>query len=86
MIMLISFPVSIDSAARFFEESISAYRSALGPQDTLTLSAQDDFSHFLLLTGQQEVSFKLRSGYGVYYRIDADLKIVLYIQLKVWAH
>lgn len=43
-----------DSAARFFEESISAYRSALGPQDTLTLSAQDDFSHFLLLTGQQE--------------------------------
>ncbi|XP_043119879.1 tetratricopeptide repeat protein 23 isoform X2 [Puntigrus tetrazona] len=43
-----------DSATRFFEESISAYRSALGPQDTLTLSAQDDFSHFLLLTGQQE--------------------------------
>ncbi|XP_042631200.1 tetratricopeptide repeat protein 23 isoform X2 [Cyprinus carpio] len=43
-----------DSAARFFEESISVYRSALGPQDTLTLSAQDDFSHFLLLTGQQE--------------------------------
>ncbi|KAL1256821.1 hypothetical protein QQF64_012366 [Cirrhinus molitorella] len=43
-----------DSAARFFEESISAYRSALGLQDTLTLSAQDDFSHFLLLAGQQE--------------------------------
>lgn len=43
-----------DSAAHFFEECISAYRSALGPQDTLTLSAQDDFSHFLLLTGQQE--------------------------------
>ncbi|XP_048023743.1 tetratricopeptide repeat protein 23 [Megalobrama amblycephala] len=43
-----------DSAARFFEECISAYRSALGQQDTLTLSAQDDFSHFLLLTGQQE--------------------------------
>uniref|UniRef100_A0A8C2L092 Tetratricopeptide repeat domain 23 n=1 Tax=Cyprinus carpio TaxID=7962 RepID=A0A8C2L092_CYPCA len=35
-------------------ESISVYRSALGPQDKLTLSAQDDFSHFLLLTGQQE--------------------------------
>ncbi|XP_016125532.1 tetratricopeptide repeat protein 23-like [Sinocyclocheilus grahami] len=45
---------NIDSAARFFEERISVYRSALGPQDTLTLSAQDDFSHFLLLTGQQE--------------------------------
>ncbi|XP_042631199.1 tetratricopeptide repeat protein 23 isoform X1 [Cyprinus carpio] len=45
---------NVDSAARFFEESISVYRSALGPQDTLTLSAQDDFSHFLLLTGQQE--------------------------------
>ncbi|ROL43257.1 Tetratricopeptide repeat protein 23 [Anabarilius grahami] len=43
-----------DSAAHSFEECISAYRSALGPQDTLTLSAQDDFSHFLLLTGQQE--------------------------------
>ncbi|XP_077104984.1 tetratricopeptide repeat protein 23 [Siphateles boraxobius] len=47
-------PHHYDSAAHFFEECISAYRSALGPQDTLTLSAQDDFSHFLLLTGQQE--------------------------------
>lgn len=64
--MFISFPVSIDSATRFFEESISAYRSTLGPQDTLTLSAQDDFSHFLLLTGQQEVSFLFRSLYFNY--------------------
>ncbi|XP_016320757.1 tetratricopeptide repeat protein 23-like [Sinocyclocheilus anshuiensis] len=54
VIMFISFSVSVDSAAHFFKESISVYRSALGPQDTLTLSAQDDFSHFLLLTGQQE--------------------------------
>lgn len=45
---------NVDLAARYFEESISAYRSALGPQDKLTLSAQDDFSHFLLLTGQHE--------------------------------
>lgn len=67
--MCISFPVSIDSAAHFFEECISAYRSALGQEDTLTLSAQDDFSHFLLLTGQQEVSFN-SFGYGVYYEKD----------------
>ncbi|XP_056333814.1 tetratricopeptide repeat protein 23 [Danio aesculapii] len=45
---------NVDSAALYFEESISAYKSALGPQDKLTLSAQDDFSHFLLLTGQHE--------------------------------
>lgn len=80
--MLNSFPISIDSAARFFEESISAYRSALGPQDTLTLSARDDFSHFLLLTGQQEVSFKSRSGYGVYYRTDAALKFLTIYTVK----
>uniref|UniRef100_A0A8C2L378 Tetratricopeptide repeat domain 23 n=1 Tax=Cyprinus carpio TaxID=7962 RepID=A0A8C2L378_CYPCA len=53
-----------DSAARFFEESISVYRSALGPQDKLTLSAQDDFSHFLLLTGQQESLAYKKSTFG----------------------
>ncbi|TRY66393.1 hypothetical protein DNTS_003358 [Danionella cerebrum] len=43
-----------ESATHYFEESIRAFRSTIGPWDKLTLSAQDDFSHFLLLTGQQE--------------------------------
>nr|XP_055029305.1 tetratricopeptide repeat protein 23 isoform X1 [Misgurnus anguillicaudatus] len=49
-----------DSAAQFFEDCISAYRSAVGPQDKLTLSAQDDYSHFLLLTGQHERSAQIQ--------------------------
>ncbi|XP_051512635.1 tetratricopeptide repeat protein 23-like [Myxocyprinus asiaticus] len=49
-----------DSAAHLFKESISAYTSARGPQDPLTLSAQDDYCHFLLLTGQQERSAQIQ--------------------------
>lgn len=49
-----------DSAAQFFEDCISTYRSTVGPQDKLTLSAQDDYSHFLLLTGQHERSAQIQ--------------------------
>ncbi|XP_056622078.1 tetratricopeptide repeat protein 23 isoform X2 [Triplophysa dalaica] len=53
-------PQHNDSAAQYFEESISVYKSALGPRDGLTLSVQDDYSHFLLLTGQQEKSAQIQ--------------------------
>ncbi|CAB1323216.1 unnamed protein product [Coregonus sp. 'balchen'] len=43
-----------DSAAHYYEESLSTYRSSLGPQATVTLNLQDDYCRFLLLTGQQE--------------------------------
>lgn len=56
---LCSFTCDSDSAAQYFEESISVYTSALGKRDTLTLSVQDDYSHFLILTGQQEVGCKI---------------------------
>ncbi|KAL0968268.1 hypothetical protein UPYG_G00264520 [Umbra pygmaea] len=47
-------PLHNDSAAHYFEESLSAYRTSLGPQDAVTLNVQDDYCHFLLLAGQQE--------------------------------
>ncbi|XP_067090582.1 tetratricopeptide repeat protein 23 [Osmerus mordax] len=43
-----------DSATKYFLESLTAYRSLLGPQDAVTLSVQDDYCRFLLLTGQQQ--------------------------------
>ncbi|XP_028286518.1 tetratricopeptide repeat protein 23 [Parambassis ranga] len=43
-----------DSADQFFEQSLSAYRSSVGPQDPAFLSAQDDYCRFLLRNGQQE--------------------------------
>ncbi|XP_037622878.1 tetratricopeptide repeat protein 23 [Sebastes umbrosus] len=43
-----------DSAGRYFEQSLSAYKSSAGPQDPAFLTAQDDFCRFLLLSGQQE--------------------------------
>ncbi|KAI7802497.1 putative tetratricopeptide repeat protein 23 [Triplophysa rosa] len=48
------------NAAQYFEESISVYKSALGPRDALTLTVQDDYSHFLLLTGEQEKSAQIQ--------------------------
>ena len=47
--------VCLDSAAHYFEESLSAYRSVVGPEDATTLAVLDDYSRFLLQTGQQEV-------------------------------
>ncbi|XP_010891003.4 tetratricopeptide repeat protein 23 isoform X2 [Esox lucius] len=47
-------PLHNETAAQYFEESLRAYRSSLGPQDAVTLNVQDDYCHFLLLTGQQE--------------------------------
>lgn len=43
-----------DSAERYFEQSLSAYKNSAGPQDPAFLAAQDDFCRFLLLNGQQE--------------------------------
>ncbi|XP_030621190.1 tetratricopeptide repeat protein 23 [Chanos chanos] len=45
---------TVDSAVHYFEESVNAYRNALGPEDAQTLSVQDDYSRFLLLNGQHE--------------------------------
>ncbi|KAL2094085.1 hypothetical protein ACEWY4_011397 [Coilia grayii] len=49
-----------DSAVHYFEESLSAYRSVVGPEDAMTLSVLDDYSCFLLQTGQQERSVGLQ--------------------------
>ncbi|XP_031420274.1 tetratricopeptide repeat protein 23 [Clupea harengus] len=49
-----------DSAAHYFEESLSAYRSVVGPEDATTLAVLDDYSRFLLQTGQQERSVALQ--------------------------
>ncbi|XP_018519544.1 tetratricopeptide repeat protein 23 isoform X1 [Lates calcarifer] len=43
-----------DSAGHYFEQSLSAYKNSVGPQDPAFLAAQDDFCRFLLLNGQQE--------------------------------
>ncbi|XP_069019647.1 tetratricopeptide repeat protein 23 isoform X2 [Embiotoca jacksoni] len=45
-----------DSAGHYFEQSLSAYKSSVGPQDPAFLAAQDDFCRFLLMKGQQEVT------------------------------
>ncbi|XP_029008672.1 tetratricopeptide repeat protein 23 isoform X2 [Betta splendens] len=42
------------SAAQYFEQSLAAYEASVGRQDPAFLAAQDDFCHFLLLSGQQE--------------------------------
>ncbi|KAF7670297.1 hypothetical protein LDENG_00018660 [Lucifuga dentata] len=47
-------PLHNDSAADYFEQSLSAYRNSVGPQDATFLTVQDDFCRFLLLNGQQE--------------------------------
>lgn len=46
-----------DSAAHYFEQSLSAYKNSAGPQDPAFLAAQDDFCRFLLFNGQQEVTY-----------------------------
>ncbi|KAG7216071.1 hypothetical protein INR49_007823, partial [Caranx melampygus] len=43
-----------DSAGHYFEQSLSAYKNCVGPQDPAFLTAQDDYCRFLLLNGQQE--------------------------------
>ncbi|XP_028814247.1 tetratricopeptide repeat protein 23 [Denticeps clupeoides] len=43
-----------DSAAHYFEESLSAYRTVVGAQDAKTLAVQDDYCRFLLQTNQHE--------------------------------
>ncbi|MBN3312361.1 TTC23 protein, partial [Atractosteus spatula] len=48
-----------DSAVRFFEQSLSSYRRTLGPEHSLLLSAQDDYCHFLLISGQRESAVKM---------------------------
>ncbi|XP_041965930.1 tetratricopeptide repeat protein 23 [Alosa sapidissima] len=49
-----------DSAAHYFEESLSVYRSVTGPEDATTLTVLDDYCRFLLQTGQQERSVALQ--------------------------
>ncbi|KAG7473250.1 hypothetical protein MATL_G00093640 [Megalops atlanticus] len=53
-------PKHTDSALRYFEESLEAYRSTLGPENALTLSVQDDLCRLLLLIGQQESAVKIQ--------------------------
>ncbi|KAM9352372.1 LOW QUALITY PROTEIN: tetratricopeptide repeat protein 23 [Symphorus nematophorus] len=43
-----------ESAGRYFEQSLSAYKNSAGTQDPAFLAAQDDFCRFLLFSGQQE--------------------------------
>ncbi|KAM4573784.1 tetratricopeptide repeat protein 23 isoform 1-T1 [Odontesthes bonariensis] len=43
-----------DTAGHYFEQSLSAYKTSVGPQDPAFLAAQDDFCRFLLINGQQE--------------------------------
>ncbi|XP_060891233.1 tetratricopeptide repeat protein 23 [Labrus mixtus] len=43
-----------DSAGRYFEQSLCAYKKSVGPQDPAFLAVQDDFCRFLLFSGQQE--------------------------------
>ncbi|TDH09640.1 hypothetical protein EPR50_G00089310 [Perca flavescens] len=43
-----------DSAGHYFEQSLSAYKNSVGPQDPAFLAAQDDFCRFLLLSGHKE--------------------------------
>ncbi|KAJ8003227.1 hypothetical protein DPEC_G00167210 [Dallia pectoralis] len=47
-------PLHTESAAHWFDESLSAYRSSLDPQDAVILNLQDDYCRFLLVTGHQE--------------------------------
>ncbi|KAM6961197.1 tetratricopeptide repeat protein 23 [Aplochiton taeniatus] len=49
-----------DSAAHYFEESLSAYQNSAGPRDAVTLTVQDDYCRFLLLTGQQDRCVELQ--------------------------
>uniref|UniRef100_A0A667Z331 Tetratricopeptide repeat domain 23 n=1 Tax=Myripristis murdjan TaxID=586833 RepID=A0A667Z331_9TELE len=46
--------VVVDSAGPYFEQSLTAYKNSVGPQDPAFLTVQDDFCRFLLLNGQQE--------------------------------
>ncbi|XP_063053551.1 tetratricopeptide repeat protein 23 [Engraulis encrasicolus] len=63
-----------DSAAHYFEESLSAYRSTVGPADAMTLSVLNDYSHFLLQTEQQERSVSLqREAVSLKRRVFGDL-------------
>lgn len=55
-------PQHRDSAGQYFLESLSAYRNSLGPQDAVTLSVQDDYCRFLLLTGQQQACVELQGA------------------------
>ncbi|KAM7002566.1 tetratricopeptide repeat protein 23 [Tautogolabrus adspersus] len=43
-----------DSAGRYFEQSLCAYKNSVGLQDPAFLAVQDDFCRFLLFSGQQE--------------------------------
>ncbi|XP_019934512.2 tetratricopeptide repeat protein 23 [Paralichthys olivaceus] len=43
-----------ESAGHYFEQSLSAYKNSVGPQDPAFLTAQDDFCRFLLLNDQQK--------------------------------
>ncbi|XP_034734705.1 tetratricopeptide repeat protein 23 [Etheostoma cragini] len=43
-----------DSAGHYFEQSLSAYKNSVGPQDPAFLTVQDDFCRFLLLSGHKE--------------------------------
>ncbi|XP_068168462.1 tetratricopeptide repeat protein 23 [Antennarius striatus] len=43
-----------DSTGHYFEQSLSAYKNAVGPQDPAFLAAQDDFCRYLLSNGQQK--------------------------------
>ncbi|XP_053282317.1 tetratricopeptide repeat protein 23 [Pleuronectes platessa] len=43
-----------ESAGQYFEQSLSAYKNSVGPQDPAFLTAQDHFCRFLLLNDQQE--------------------------------
>ncbi|XP_068595514.1 tetratricopeptide repeat protein 23 [Brachionichthys hirsutus] len=43
-----------DSAGHYFEQSLTAYKNTVGPQDPAFLTAQDDFCRYLLSNGQQK--------------------------------
>ncbi|XP_040894541.1 tetratricopeptide repeat protein 23 [Toxotes jaculatrix] len=51
-----------ESAGHYFEQSLTAYRNSVGPEDPAFLAAQDDFCRFLLLNGQQERCVEIQRG------------------------
>nr|XP_020467433.1 tetratricopeptide repeat protein 23-like isoform X2 [Monopterus albus] len=55
-------PHHSDSAGPYFEQSLSAYKKCVGPQDPAFLTAQDDFCSFLLLSDQQERCVEIQAA------------------------
>ncbi|XP_034540948.1 tetratricopeptide repeat protein 23 isoform X2 [Notolabrus celidotus] len=51
-----------DSAERYFEESLSAYKNSAGSLDPAFLAVQDDYCRFLLFSDQQERCFEIQKA------------------------